>query len=493
MQLCKILGDLVQTENCPDIAFTGIAFDSRRVIAGDVFVAIPGTKDNGAIFVQAAIAAGAIAIVAEQPLATPASVPLIRVSSARKALAVLAAACYPKRPRILGAVTGTNGKTSVVHFTRYLWEALGHPSASIGTLGTVTSIPSLNNVPAVPLTTPDAITLYRILDQLAAGGITHTMLEASSHGLDQYRLEGMGAVNIAAFTNLTHEHLDYHGTMEAYFRAKMRLFEELMDTNSVAVVNSDTQEYPVIEGICRHHGRALIAYGYTSPGAEVPHLQFHAITAEGLSQRLEIGWQGKRYTVTIPLVGNFQAYNILCALGAVLGTGHTIEETLPLLAHIPAVPGRMQLVPSASGKCVLVDYAHTPDALEKALSILRPLARNKLVVVFGCGGDRDATKRPMMGEIACRYADRVYLTDDNPRSEKPSEIRQAILQGCTDTQHIVEVGDRKEAIVTAVRHACVDDIVLIAGKGHEKMQIIGDQTFPFDDVMIAMESMKGAA
>jgi UDP-N-acetylmuramoyl-L-alanyl-D-glutamate--2,6-diaminopimelate ligase len=386
----------------------------------------------------------------------------------------MAARFHGAQPAMLAAVTGTNGKTSTANFARQLWQALGHKAASLGTIGI--TAPGFERPGS--LTTPDPVTLHRDLAELVRAGIDHAALEASSHGLDQYRLDGL-EVGVAAFTNLTHDHLDYHATMEAYFAAKARLFGAVMRPGGVAVLNADAAEYPLLVEICRRRGHRVVGYGMAA-GAD---LRMVARTPRPEGQLIELEAFGARRRVTLPLVGAFQAMNVLAALGIVTASGDSTVAALDAMQHLAGVPGRMQHVGTTpSGAPVYVDYAHTPDALQNVLEALRPHTVNRLVVLFGCGGDRDAKKRPVMGGIATKLADMAIVTDDNPRSETPAAIRREILAAAPAAR---EIGDRAEAIHEAARALAAGDVLVVAGKGHERGQTIAGVTHPFDDAEVA--------
>jgi UDP-N-acetylmuramoyl-L-alanyl-D-glutamate--2,6-diaminopimelate ligase len=465
-----------------DAEIVGITADSRNVQPGFLFAALPGTRQDGRSFAADAIARGAVAILTDEPaaLALPSEqrdwVYIVADPNPHRRLALLAARFHGRQPRTIAAVTGTNGKTSVVHFTREIWTALGHPAASLGTLGLVTAA---EHRPGA-LTTPDPVALHRGLAGLAKEGIDHVAIEASSHGLHQFRLDGL-SVAAAAFTNLTRDHLDYHGDMAHYRAAKDRLFTALLTPGGSAVLNRDSAEFARLEGLCRDGGHPVIAYG-ADPAAD---LRLIARVPRTDSQLLVLEVFGHTYEVVLPLAGEFQAMNALAALGLAIGTGSPAGAATAALAGLTGVPGRLQFVASdEGGGAIVVDYAHTPDALATVLTSLRPHARGRLAVLFGCGGDRDAGKRPLMGEVATRFADRVYVTDDNPRTEAPAEIRRAILAAAPNA---IEIGDRREAIVTAIAELDMGDLLVIAGKGHETGQIIGTETYPFDDAAIARE------
>ncbi len=386
----------------------------------------------------------------------------------RRALALAAAKFYPRQPATIAAVTGTSGKTSVASFTRQIWTALGHAAASIGTIGVVT--PAGEQYGA--LTTPDPVELHRIVDRIAGEGITHLAIEASSHGLDQRRLDGLD-VRIAAFTNISRDHLDYHGTFEAYREAKLILFRNLVKQDGVAVIAIDHGFAADVADAARARGLRIIEVGRTARD-----IRLVASAIDGFSQVLTLEHDGGKCQVRLPLVGAFQVENALVAAGQAIAAGGDAAAVFAALEGLVGARGRLELVGRKSGAPIFVDYAHKPDALAKALDALRPYVSRKLVVVFGAGGDRDAGKRPLMGAIAAAKADRVIVTDDNPRSESPSAIRAAILTGTSGAE---EIGDRNEAIYRAVADLKAGDVLLIAGKGHETGQIIGQKTVPFSD------------
>jgi UDP-N-acetylmuramoyl-L-alanyl-D-glutamate--2,6-diaminopimelate ligase len=466
--------------NDPEIV--GLTADSRNLQPGFLFAALPGTRQHGRSFAADAIARGAVAILTDEAAALALSVEerdricILTDPNPARRLALMAARFHGQQPRTIAAVTGTNGKTSVVHFTREIWTALGHPSASLGTLGIVT--PEERRPGA--LTTPDPVVLHRDLAGLAEQGIDHVAIEASSHGLNQFRLDGV-SVAAAAFTNLTRDHLDYHGNMANYRAAKDRLFTALLMPGGSAVLNRDSPEFSRLEGLCCDSGRPVIAYG-VDPAAD---LRLVAREPRVDRQFLVLDVFGRRYELVLPLAGEFQAMNALAALGLAISTGSPVPAATAALAGLTGVPGRLQFVAGhEGGGAIVVDYAHTPDALATVLTALRPHAHSRLAVLFGCGGDRDAGKRPLMGEVATRLADRVYVTDDNPRTEPPAEIRHAILEAAPNA---IEIGDRREAIATAIAELSAGDLLVIAGKGHETGQIIGAETYPFDDAAIARE------
>ena len=467
------LGALIGSEDAAPV--TGFAIDHRKVAPGNVFGAFQGSTVNGEDFIAAAIAAGAIAVVARPSAAVRGAVH-IADDDPRRAFALLAARFFAPFPETVVAVTGTNGKTSTVEMTRQLWRMAGHSAASIGTLGVTTPDERVTT----GLTTPDIVTFLSNMAGLAREGVTHVAYEASSHGLHQYRAEGP-RVAAGAFTNLSRDHLDYHGDMAAYFTAKLRLFSEVVARDGTAVIWSDDGEHSCrVIDLARERGLRLFCVGRN--GHE---LRLIDRTPGQLGQKLVLSSAGKEYRCTLPLIGAYQCANALVAAGLVIATGGNPETTIGNLARLQPVRGRLERACiTRSGAPVYVDYAHTPDALAAALAALRPHARTKLILVFGAGGDRDAGKRKEMGQIAVRDADIAIVTDDNPRTEEPAVIRAMILEGAPGA---IEEGDRRSAIARAIGLAGPDDIVLIAGKGHEQGQVIGAQTLPFDDVTVARE------
>ncbi len=465
-----------------DLEIGGVTADSRMVKRGDIFVAITGGKADGLRFVEAAIAAGAVAILAERPPAAPlpAGVAFVQIGNARRALALAAAKIYPRQPRTIAAVTGTSGKTSVAAFTRQMWSALGYRAASIGTIGVVSPAGETYG----SLTTPDPVALHRSLDQLAGDGVTHLAIEASSHGLDQYRLDGL-QIAAAAFTNITRDHLDYHPSFEAYFAAKLRLFVELALPGTVAVINADHDRADAV--IAAAKGRGLPIFTVGRKGASI---RLHDDAISGFAQRLIVEYGGERFQVKLPLVGEFQVENALVAAGLVIATGGDAGRVFAALENLKGAKGRLELVGQSRGAPVFVDYAHKPDALAKALDALRPYVTGRLVVVFGAGGDRDRGKRPLMGTIASEKADQVIITDDNPRSEDAATIRAAIIASAPGA---TEIGDRREAIRSAINDLRRGDVLLVAGKGHETGQIIGDRVVPFSDHEAVASALKELA
>lgn len=453
-----------------DALITGLTADSRMVQPGDLFAALPGGRLDGRQFISDAIGRGAVAILAPAgtaPLDGPAI--LVTDDNPRRRFAVMAAAFFGRQPRHLVAITGTNGKTSVANFTRQIWSHLGLKAASFGTIGL--NAPGRNEPGS--LTTPDPVSLHRLLAELADDGITHAAFEASSHGLDQYRLDGT-VLAAAAFTNLTRDHLDYHGDMDSYWRAKARLFSEILPSSGTAVINRDQKRAPQLETDCRSRGQVVISFGRAKAD-----IQIGEISAGANGQAVELTLFGRRHLIDLPLAGDFQVENAACALGLAIATGIDPTDGVTALGSLSGVPGRLQWVATTpAGAAIYVDYAHTPDGLDTALRALRPHTARRLIVLFGCGGDRDPGKRPMMGEIAARRADLVIVTDDNPRGERPAAIRAAILAACPGAR---EIGDRRSAIRAAIAEAGAGDVVVVAGKGHESGQIVGDQIHPFDD------------
>ena len=465
----------------------GITADSRQVKPGFLFAALRGTQQDGRAFAADAVKKGAAAILTDDAdalaLDTDARrrVAVITDANPQRRLALLAARFYARQPRTIAAVTGTNGKTSVAHFTREIWTSLGHPAASLGTLGLVS--PAGRRAGA--LTTPDPVALHRDLAELAAQGIEHAAIEASSHGLAQFRLDGV-AVAAAAFTNLTRDHLDYHGDMQSYRAAKERLFADLLNTGGAAILNADSPEFVRLAALCRARGHRVIGYG----AAALAELRIVERIPTRDGQRISLELFGRRHDIDLPLVGEFQAMNVLAAVGLVIATGTPAGTAASTLDRLTGVPGRLQRVgETAAGAVVFVDYAHTPDALATVLAALRPHAEGRLAIVFGAGGDRDRGKRPLMGQVASELADLVYVTDDNPRGEPADEIRRAIVGAAP---HAIEIGDRREAIAAAIAELRRGDILVIAGKGHETGQIIGDKVLPFDDSVVAGEAIAAA-
>ena len=456
---------------------TGFAIDHRKIAPGTVFGAFRGAKFNGEDFIDAAVKAGAVAIVARPDVRVEGAVH-IAADEPRREFARLAARFFAPFPETLVAVTGTNGKTSTVELTRQLWRMAGHPSASIGTLGVTTS----DDQVTTGLTTPDIVTFLSNMAGLERMGITHAAFEASSHGLSQYRTEGL-PIRAAAFTNFSRDHLDYHATMDEYFAAKMRLFDDVLGEDGTAVIWMDDPRSAEVLERCAARGLRTITVG---EAGETLKLLKRETTS--LGQKLTIEVNGKAKTATLALIGAYQAANVLTAAGLVLATGGDLDSTLANLGRVHPVRGRLErAVITKAGAPVYVDYAHTPDAIVSAVEALRPHTRGRLIAVFGAGGDRDQGKRSEMGRVAIELADLVIVTDDNPRSEEPAAIRAAIMTGAPGAR---EVAGRREAIRAAIAEAKADDIVLLAGKGHEQGQIVGDRVLPFDDVTVAREEAR---
>ncbi|MEZ0170026.1 UDP-N-acetylmuramoyl-L-alanyl-D-glutamate--2,6-diaminopimelate ligase [Microvirga sp. TS319] len=469
------LSDLLpETKGLPEasLSVAGLASDSRKVGAGSVFFAVPGTKVDGMSFVPQAAASGAIAIVgeAERPADLPGHVAYVQVDDVRKALALAASRFYPQQPETVVAVTGTSGKSSVADFTRQLFAVLGYKSASLGTLGVITS----DGAAYGSLTTPDPISLHQTLDTLARDGVTRLAMEASSHGIDQRRLDGV-RLSAAGFTNLGRDHLDYHNTTEAYAAAKLRLFDTLLPADAPAVINADGPYAEVFRQGVGSRGLTMVTTG--SSGET---LRLVDARPEGFKQALTVEAFGKTFETGLPLLGAFQIENALVAAGLVLSVEgeDRAAEVFEGFKTLKGVSGRLEQVGEVDGAICIVDYAHKPDALAHVLDALRPFAKGRLVCIVGCGGDRDRGKRPLMGRIAADKADIVIVTDDNPRSEDPAAIRAEVLKGAPGAR---EIGDRALAIRTAVKELRNGDILVVAGKGHETGQIIGDRTLPFSD------------
>ena len=456
-----------------DIEVRGLSADSRLVEPGFVFAALAGARTDGAEFVAEAIARGAVAILTRTGIDIDApGVRVIADPDPRRRLAHLAARFYAVQPRTIAAVTGTNGKTSVASFTRQVWQGMGHAAASVGTLG----VEAPGYHAPLTLTTPEPIALHGVLAELSGRGVEHLAMEASSHGLDQRRLDGV-RLRAAALTNISRDHLDYHPDPVRYGAAKRRLFEEVL-ADGVAVLNADDGSFETLAPACRAAGHRIIGYGRN--GAEIRLIE--RSEREG-GQQISVEVGGRRHEAFVPLPGRFQVENALCALGLAWGCGGEVEPALSAIAGLRGVRGRLEKVARlACGAPVYVDYAHTPDALEHALEALRDLTRRRLIVVFGCGGERDRGKRAEMGAIAARRADRVIVTDDNPRGEDPAAIRRDILAACPAAD---EIGDRAEAIAVAVGGLEAGDVLVLAGKGHEQGQTVGEVVRPFDDAEIA--------
>lgn len=475
----RTLATLLPPDDAAHVSLTGsdatpiskLTADSRQVTPETLFAALPGTLVDGATFIPMALEKGAAAILLGEGVEAeiPAGVAVVRSSEPRRTLSRAAAAFYGRQPDTVVAVTGTNGKTSVAAFVRELWAAMGTPSASLGTVGLVT--PTRTD-PAAH-TTPEPVTLHAMLAGLVDEGVTHTALEASSHGLQQRRLDGV-ALTAAAFTNITRDHLDYHPTFEDYFAQKLRLFEELLPPGATAVIDADSPGLDQVHAVAKARGQKIITTGVA--GTDIRLVE---TAIDGLAQHLTIECDAQMYVVRLPLVGHFQASNALVAAGLCIASGAAPGDVIPKIAGLTGARGRLEPVgQTAGGAGIFVDYAHTPDALENALAALRPYATNSLIVVFGCGGDRDPGKRPQMGQAAAKAGDIVFVTDDNPRGEDPAAIRAAALAAAPGA---IEIGDRAKAIATAIHQSGEGDVILIAGKGHETGQEINGVKHPFLD------------
>jgi UDP-N-acetylmuramoyl-L-alanyl-D-glutamate--2,6-diaminopimelate ligase len=471
MRLSEVLpADIEPPPGAQDISVSGITAASAAVGPGAIFAGLPGAKVDGSTFVPEAIARGAVAIIVgkNKGVRVPDGVALIEVDNPRAALAKIAAKLAGKQPACAVAVTGTSGKTSVADFTRQIFTALGHEAASVGTIGIVKPSGAIYG----SLTTPDPVTLHAALAALADEGVTHLAFEASSHGLDQNRLDGV-ELSAAAFTNLGRDHMDYHPTVEDYLRAKLRLFTELLRPGQPAVINSDGAYADDVAAAARARGLRVMMVG---SGGDA--LQRTSLAREGFRQIIGVRSGGTSYEVDLPLVGAYQVENALLAAGLAMAVGEDTAAVLKALGGLKGVPGRLEIIGERNGGLAIVDYAHKPEALAAALDACRPFATGRLISVFGCGGDRDKGKRPIMGRISVERADITIVTDDNPRSEQPAQIRKEILAGAVGAR---EIGDRAEAIATAVGMMTPGDVVLVAGKGHETGQIIGDRIIPFSD------------
>ncbi len=472
MLLSSLIGaDAVAPAGAGNVEVAGLTSDSRTVRPGFVFAAIAGSKADGARFIADAVSKGAVAILAGQDAeATEAGdVPVVRAVEPRRALALMASRFYGlQQPETTVAVTGTSGKTSVAEFTRQIYAALGHKAASLGTIGVVKPDGAVYG----SLTTPDPVSLHKTLAELAAEGITHLAFEASSHGLDQHRLDGV-RIKAAAFTNLGRDHLDYHPTVEDYLAAKLRLFTELLPEDGTAVVNTDVEGGDRAVAAAEDAGRRVFTVGRKGEG-----LKLERLVREGFAQRMSVAHEGRVFDVRLPLLGDYQAANALVAAGLAIATGEVAGHVLPALQGLKGVKGRLEIIGEVRGGMAVVDYAHKPEALAAVLDALRPFATGKLICVMGCGGDRDKGKRPIMGSIAVEKSDVVIVTDDNPRTEKPEAIRAEILIAAPGA---MEIGDRAEAIARGVAMLGAGDVLVVAGKGHETGQLVGDRILPFSD------------
>ncbi|MGD9656358.1 MAG: UDP-N-acetylmuramoyl-L-alanyl-D-glutamate--2,6-diaminopimelate ligase [Methylocystis sp.] len=461
------------------LKIAGLTADSRMARDGFAFFAIPGHAGDGMSYVADAASRGACVVVAQRAEECP--LPLVVVDDVRRALALAAARYFARQPSTIAAVTGTSGKTSVVAFLRQIWAALGHEAASLGTVGIVDS----GGAHYGALTTPGPVELHQTLDDLAGRGVTHLAMEASSLGIDQRRLDGM-RVDIAGFTNFSRDHLDHHAGMDEYFAAKMRLFDTLMHPGQTAVIDADTDVAPRVIETCRARGLKIFSVG--SKGEAIKLL---SATPSALATSLRLSYEGGEYEANLPLAGAFQASNALVAAGLAIASGDDPQRVFAALEALKGAPGRLELVGQYRDAPIFVDYAHKPDALEKVLATLRPLTKNRLIVVFGCGGDRDRGKRPLMGAIVAQSADVAIVTDDNPRSEDAAAIRAEILEGTRGgAAQIIEIGDRRAAIASAVGKLQTGDALVVAGKGHETGQIVGGRVLPFSDHEAIAQALK---
>jgi UDP-N-acetylmuramoyl-L-alanyl-D-glutamate--2,6-diaminopimelate ligase len=484
------LSEMVLQVLADDPVIAGVTADSRKVAPGFLFAALPGSQADGRAFIQAALDRGAAAILAPDDV-QGLPVPVVHAADLRRAYALAAMRFHGRQPPVSVAITGTNGKTSIAAFCRQIFASLGRRSASMGTLGVVISLPGQPDLAVTPpgLTTPDAADVAALMARMVDEGVTHLALEASSHGIDQRRIDGV-RLTAAGFTNFTQDHLDYHGSMEAYRSAKLRLFEDLLPSGSTAVLNADSNGFEAFAAAATAHGHSILSTGEAGQGIRLVQRQ---LTPAG--QDLTLRHQGLTRQVRLPLAGAFQADNALVAAGLCIAAGEAPGPVFSALESLVGAPGRMQRVEAPEGEDeqqgeVYVDYAHTPDGLETLLRALRPHARGRLIVVFGAGGDRDAGKRPMMGAIATSLADVAIVTDDNPRSEAPAAIREAILAAAPDAH---EIGDRRMAIRAGVAMMKPGDVLAIAGKGHEQGQMIAGVNHPFDDVAEARAALAAGA
>lgn len=483
--MTKRLSELFNRPFANDPVIAGVTADSRKVTAGWLFAALPGTKVDGRDFAQGAVAKGAAAILAPEGGLEGIAVPVVRSEDARRAYALAAAAFWGKQPAMCVAVTGTNGKTSVAGFCRQIFARLGHKAASMGTLGVVVSEAGQPDQQLTPpgLTTPDAGDVAEMIARLANMGVTHLALEASSHGVDQRRVDGV-KLRAAGFTNFTQDHLDYHGSMEAYRAAKLRLFDTLTPAGATAVLNADSEAFPTFASTAVTSGQSVFSVGEDGQG-----LRLISRTPTPAGQDLVVEAGGKTYEIRLPLAGAFQASNVLVAAGLCVAAGEDVAKVLQALESLEGAAGRLQRVGRGlNGGEAYVDYAHTPDGLQTVLEALRPHTRGKLIVVFGAGGDRDRGKRPLMGAIGAKLADIAIVTDDNPRSEDPASIRAAILEAAPGAR---EIGDRRAAIRAAVDLMGEGDVLVVAGKGHEQGQIVAGVVHPFDDVAETLAALEG--
>ncbi|UAL09398.1 UDP-N-acetylmuramoyl-L-alanyl-D-glutamate--2,6-diaminopimelate ligase [Caulobacter segnis] len=483
--MTRHLSELFNRPFANDPVIAGVTADSRKVTAGWLFAALPGTKVDGRDFAPGAVSKGAAAVLAPEGGLEGLGVPVVRSEDARRAYALASAAFWGKQPAMCVAVTGTNGKTSVAGFCRQIFAKLGHKAASMGTLGVVVSEAGKPDQQLTPpgLTTPDAGDVAEMVARLAEMGVTHLALEASSHGVDQRRVDGV-KLRAAGFTNFTQDHLDYHGSMEEYRAAKLRLFDTLTPNGATAVLNADSEAFPNFAAAAVTSGQSVFSVGEDGQG-----LRLISRTPTPAGQDLVVEIDDATHHIRLPLAGAFQASNVLVAAGLCIAAGESPAKVLKALETLEGAAGRLQRVGRGpKGGEAYVDYAHTPDGLETVLEALRPHTRGKLIAVFGAGGDRDRGKRPLMGAIAARLADIAIVTDDNPRSEEPSSIRAAILEAAPGAR---EIGDRRAAIRAAVALLGEGDVLVVAGKGHEQGQIVAGVVHPFDDVAETLEALEG--
>ncbi|WP_416899907.1 MAG: UDP-N-acetylmuramoyl-L-alanyl-D-glutamate--2,6-diaminopimelate ligase [Minwuia sp.] len=473
MKLSRLVGE--KAGQAGDIEIAGLTADSREVQPGFLFAALPGVKQDGAAFVAQAVERGAVAVLAGQALT--AAVPVIRGEDPRRCLAQMAALYYRSQPETVVAVTGTNGKSSIVWFLRQIWQSLGRNAACVGTLGVTTR----NGHYSGGLTTPDPVVLHRQIAALSNDGVTHLALEASSHGLVQRRLDGL-KIAAGCFTNLSHDHLDYHPTVEDYFDAKMRLFRDLLAQGAPAVIDIDTEFGRKAADAARAAGLHVVSYGRSDAD-----FRFSARAEDFSGQHVALETPAGAAAFDLPLIGDFQAENAVAAMALAVSLGAELAPATRAASQLKGAPGRLQPAGGDAGTAAFVDYAHTPDALRAAISALRPHTKGRIVTVFGCGGDRDRAKRAVMGRIAAELSDVAIVTDDNPRTEDPAFIRSEIMSACEGG---IEIGDRREAIFHAAGLLQPGDVALVAGKGHESGQIVGNETLPFDDLSVTGEAME---
>ena len=471
MRLSELANEPVAVD--PDI--TGITADSREIVAGNLFAALPGVEMDGAKFIPQAEARGAAAVLSAPGVET--ALPQIVDAKPRQRLSTMAASFYAGQPEVIAGITGTNGKTSTARFISELWSLLGKSAGSLGTIGAVAK----NFSQPLIHTTPDPVTLHQTLHAMTNSGVTHLAMEVSSHGLAQFRADGVG-FSVAAFTNISQDHLDYHKDFTEYFDAKLRLFADLVPTTGAIAVNMDGKGAFDVCKVAEKRQLRLI-----TTGAQGNDIKLLDATPHQSGQSIKVAAGGREWVLDVSLIGAFQIENALLAAGVVIAAGNSEEEVIPLLASLSGVPGRMEHVADVQGGSVYVDYAHTPDAVETALKAIRPHTRARIIAIIGAGGDRDKEKRPLMGKAAADNADTVIVTDDNPRMEDPAVIRAAVLKGCPAAQ---EIGDRKEAIEAGVKLIGNGDVLVIAGKGHETGQSRGGEVTPFDDAAIARAAAK---